>query len=142
MGKTQITINTSFYKKDDELENLVKERVWTKGEEIVSYAVAISPIYSGAYVNSFSVVPRGGGGGRMRKSAFSQDVAENQLGRNELPEGAKDALRNTRANELRESVRSIDPLESEGFTLRNRAPHNKEVEQKHNVFLRTKDRFR
>lgn len=142
MGKTQITINTSFYKKMDELENRVKHEVYSKGEEIVSYAVAISPIYSGAYVNSFSVVPRGAGGGRMRQSAFSQDVADNQLGRNELPEGAKDALRNTRANELRESVRSIDPLESGGFTLRNRSPHNKDVEQKHNVFLRTTDRFR
>lgn len=56
MGKTQITINTSFYKKMDELENRVKHEVYSKGEEIVSYAVAISPVYSGAYVESLSLI--------------------------------------------------------------------------------------
>lgn len=141
MGKTQITINSSFYKKMDEMENRVKEKVWLKGEEVVSYAAAISPVYSGAYVKSFSVVPRGGGGGRMRQSTYGQDLADNAIGRQEY-KGDKNALKQDEAARLRASVRDIDPLESGGFTLRNRAPHNKEVEQKHNVFLRTKDRFR
>ena len=141
MGKTQITINSSFYKKMEQIENKIKERVWTKGEEVVSYAASISPVYSGAYVKSFSVVPRGGGGGRMRQSPFAQDVADNQLGREEY-KGDKDALKQGEAERLRASVRSIDPLESEGFTLRNRSPHNKIVEQKYLVLGRTKDRFR
>jgi len=141
MGKTQITINSSFYKKMEQVENKIKESVWTKGEEVVSYAASISPVYSGAYVKSFSVVPRGAGGGRMRQSPFAQDLADNQLGRQEY-KGDKNALKQDVAADLRASVRSIDPLESEGFTLRNRSPHNKIVEQKHNVFLRTQDRFR
>ena len=141
MGKTQITINPSFYKKMEQVENKVKERIWTKGEEVVSYAASISPVYSGAYVKSFSVVPRGGGGGRMRQSPFAQDVADNQLGREEY-KGDKGALRQGEAERLRASVRSIDPFESEGFTLRNRSPHNKIVEQKHLVLGRTKDRHR
>ena len=141
MGKTQITINSSFYKKMDEMENKIKEKVWTKGEEVVSYAAAISPVYSGAYVKSFSVVPRGGGGGRMRQSPYAQDDADNALGRKEY-KGDKNALKQGEAERLRASVRSIDPLESEGFTLRNRSPHNKIVEEKHSVFLKTKDRFR
>lgn len=137
----QITINASFYKKMDEIENKVKQEVWLKGEEIVSYAASISPVYSGAYVKSFSVVPRGGGGGRMRQSPYVQDYDDNTLGRQEY-KGDKNALKQDEAARLRASVRSIDPLESEGFTLRNRSPHNKIVEQKHNVFLRTQDRFR
>ena len=132
MGKTQITINSSFYKKMDEMENRVKNEVYSKGEEIVSYAVAISPIYSGAYVESFSVRPRGDSSGRSRTSN----------GRPELSLPAKDAKKQDEAVRLREEIRSIDPLESEGFTLRNRSPHNKIVEKNHDVFLRTKDRFR
>ena len=141
MGKTQITVNSSFYKKMDEVENKIKEKVWTKGEEVVSYAASISPVYSGAYVKSFSVVARGGGGGRMRQSPYAQDYADNALGRKEY-QGDKGALKQGEAERLRASVRSIDPFESEGFTLRNRSPHNKIVEEKHSVFLKTKDRFR
>ena len=140
MGKTQITINQSFYKKMEELQNSTKREVWDKGEEIVSYAAAISPVYSGAYVQSFSVVSRGGGGGRSRVSGFTPDQ---EAGTREREyKGDKGALKQGEAERLRAEVRSIDPLESEGFTLRNRAPHNKEVEQKHNVFLRVMDRFR
>lgn len=139
MGKTQITFNPA--KMIEQIENKVKEKVWTKGEEIVSYAAAISPVYSGAYVKSFSVVPRGGGGGRMRKSTYGQDYEDDALGRQEY-KGDKNALKQAEAARLRDSVRSIDPLDSEGFTLRNRSPHNKIVEQKHLVLGRTKDRFR
>ena len=132
MGKTQVTISQSFYKKMDEIENRVKEGIWLKGEEIVSYAAAISPIQTGAYVESFSVVGRGSGGGRSRSSN----------NRPVLPEGTKGAKKQDEAERLRAEVRAIDPLEEKGFTLRNRSPHNKIVEEKHNVFLRTQDRFR
>tara|TARA_R110000803_G_C11935901_1_gene315970 strand:- start:463 stop:858 length:396 start_codon:yes stop_codon:yes gene_type:complete len=131
MGKTQITINQSFYKKMDEIENRVKHEVYSKGEEIVSYAAAISPVKTGAYVESFSVVSKGAGGGRSYSSKNRPDFL-----------GDKDALKQEEAARLRSEIRSIDPLESEGFTLRNRSPHSKDVENKHNVFLRTKDRFR
>lgn len=132
MGKTQITINSSFYKKMEQVENKVKDKVWIKGEEVVSYAAAISPVDTGAYVESFSVVPRGSSGGRSRSSQ----------GRPSLPTGAKDAKRQDEAARLRAEVRAVDPLEEGGFTLRNRSPHSKYVEKKHNVFLRTQDRFR
>ena len=140
MGKTQITINQSFYKKMDEIENRVKEQVYTKGEEVVSYAASISPVYSGAYVKSFSVVARGAGGGRSRTSGYIPDVEAGT--REHEYKGDKEALKQDQAARLRSQIRAIDPLESEGFTLRNRSPHNKIVENKHNVFLRTKDRFR
>lgn len=126
----QVTINQSFYKKMEQIENRVKQEVWSKGEEIVSYAAAISPVKTGAFVESFSVVSRGSGGGRSRSSA----------GRPDAPD--KDAKRLEEADRLRAEVRAIDPLEENGFTLRNRAPHANAVEAKHSTFLRIKDRFR
>lgn len=132
MGKTQITINNSFYQKMDKVKNGVKETVWNKGEEIVSYAVAISPVQTGAFVESFSVVARGAGGGRSRTSN----------NRPVLSPAEKEGKKEDEAARLRSEVRSVDPLEDKGFTLRNRAPHNKVVDDNHQVFLRTKDRFR
>jgi hypothetical protein len=126
----QVTINQSFYKKMDALRNDVKEKVWSKGEEVVSYAAAISPIQTGAFIESFSVVARGAGGGRSRTSNNKPILAD------------KEGKKMDEAARLRAEVRAIDPLEENGFTLRNRAPHANEVEKKHNVFLRTGDRFR
>jgi len=96
----QITINQSFYKKMGQLQNQVREKVWTKGEEVVSYAVAISPVYSGAFVESFSVVPRGSGGGRSRSSEGRPIVAD------------KAGKKQEEAARLRADVRAIDPLEA------------------------------
>jgi hypothetical protein len=126
----QKTFNQSFYKKMDQLENQVREKVWSKGEEIVSYAAAISPVQTGAFVESFSVVPRGAGGGRSRTSNNKPIIAD------------KAGKKQEEAARLRAEVRAVDPLEQNGFTLRNRAPHANAVEARHAVFLRTKDRFR
>lgn len=126
----QVTINQSFYKKMEEAKKTVKDKIWSKGEQVVSYAASVSPVDTGAYVESFSVVARGAGGGRSRTSNNRPTLAD------------KDAKRGDEASRLRAEVRAIDPLEEGGFTLRNRAPHANDVEKKHNVFLRTKDRFR
>ena len=126
----QVTINQSFYKKLDGFRDEVKEKAWSKGEQIVSYAASISPVQTGAYVESFSVVARGAGGGRSRTSNNKQVVADKES--KKLDEAAR----------LRGEVRAIDPLEENGFTLRNRAPHANAVEDQHLVFARTKDRFR
>ena len=126
----QITINQSFYQKMEKLENQVREKVWSKGEEVVSYAAAISPVQTGAFVESFSVVPRGSGGGRSRSSEGRPVLAD------------KAGKKQEEAARLRAEVRTVDPLEENGFTLRNRAPHANVVEARHAVFLRTKDRFR
>lgn len=129
---TQVTITPSFYKKMDLLENRIKHSVFTKGEEIVSYAVAISPIDTGAYVESFSVTTRGSRSGRSRSSSR----------RRKLEGGEKEGFKMDQASRLRAELESIDPLESNGFTLTNNSPHSYEVEKRHSVFLRTKDRFR
>ena len=142
-GSKQVTINQSFYDKMDKLRDGAKEKAWTKGEEVVSYAVAISPVWTGAYVESFSVRARGNSSGRMRKSQYNPDSPESV--NRELKKSPSEvaALKESEAARLREEVRSIDPLEQNGFTLRNRAPHAQLVEDKlgHAVFRRTKARF-
>lgn len=129
---TQVTIKPSYYKKMDLLKGRIKHALFTKSEEIVSYAVAISPVDTGAYVESFSVTNRGSRSGRSRSSN----------GRRKLSLGEKDGVRMDQASRLRAELEVIDPLETNGFTLTNNSPHSYIVENKHGVFLRTKDRFR
>jgi len=125
----------------DTIKMRVKDEVLSKSEQIVSYAVAISPVYSGKYIESFSVKSRGGGGGRARTSPYARDVLAGTR-EHELSPAQKQAHKEKWAGILRSEVLSIDPLESEGFVLRNRAPHANLVEQKHVVFARVRDRFR
>jgi hypothetical protein len=147
----QITINDSFYKKIGGIKAAAEEKVKDRAEAIVDYAVSISPVDTGAYVESFSVVPRGAGGGRMRSSK----------GRAKAPNPI--AVKEQEAARLKSDLDKIDIVESGGFVLRNRAPHANSVETgegwprkikrrktrkiKHTkkgyyVFLKTKDRFR
>lgn len=126
----QVTINKSFYDKMDQLENVARNRIFDKGEQIVTYAAHASPVDTGAYIESWSVVSRNAGGGRSRTSNNKPKVADKQ------------GKREAEASRLRQEVNSIDPLEEKGFTLRNRAPHANDVERKHRVVARTKDRFR
>ena len=126
----QITINKSFYDKMDQLENVARNRILDKGEQIVTYAAHISPVDTGAYVESWSAVARGAGGGRSRTSNNKPTVVD------------KVGKREQEAARLRAELQQIDPLEDSGFTLRNRAPHARDVERKHKVIARTKDRFR
>lgn len=129
---TQVTIKPSYYKKMDLIKGRIKHAVFTKSEEIVSYAVAISPVDTGAYVESFSVTSRGSRSGRSRSSN----------GRRKLSLGEKEGVKMDQASRLRAELEAIDPLETNGFTLTNNSPHSYLVEDKHGVFLRTKDRFR
>lgn len=142
-GSKQVTINQSFYDKMNRLSDIAKEKVWTKGEEVVSYAVAISPVWSGAYVESFSVRERGDSSGLMRKSKYDPDAPDSVNKEVKKSPSEVAALKEQEAARLRSEVRSVDPLEEKGFTLRNRAPHAQLVEDKlgHAVFRRTKARF-
>jgi len=127
----QVTVNKSFYSKLEAIEEEAKEKAIELGQEVVSFAVGISPVDTGAYVESFSVVPRGSSGGRSRTSK-NRPKASN-------PEG----VRGEAIGRLRSSVVAIDPNETGGFTLINRSPHARAVEYKHGylVFEQTRNRF-
>lgn len=108
-------------------------------ENIGDYATSISPVWSGAYVKSFSFVPAGSGAGRMRKSKIEED---NRESRSQIISEAQGNLRSDLAN--------IDLSEVRGIVLRNRSPHSREVEYGptpqnpagYAVFARVKDKFR
>ena len=123
----QITINKNFYKKLDQFLESADEEAIIKGQEVVTYAVQISPVQTGAYVDSFAVVSRGGGSGTRSRSSSGRPKEPN-------PEGLRESV----AAALRTSVSTMKPSETGGFTLTNRAPHASVVERRHAVFERTR----
>jgi len=122
-----------------EMEDTVEPKLRAELEAIGDYATNISPVWSGAYVESFSFVPAGSGAGRMRKSRPDDDRREQRW---EIISGAQ--------AELRADLNKIDLMEVSGVVLRNRSPHARDVEygptprksSGYAVFAKVKDRFR
>lgn len=109
---------------------------------IADYAVSISPVDTGAYVESFSIVRAGAGGGRSRTSANKP--------RKQNPEAKKAEAYAALVGDI-EVLNIEQMLETEvpRFTLRNRAPHANTVEDGSNwqrtdgyyVFTKIRNRF-
>ena len=121
----QVTVAQSFFKKIALLEEKVEQRVMDKASDIVTDAVDQSQVHTGAFVESWQINPRGERSRRARSSA----------GRTPLPEGAKEAKRETEKSRLLSRVASFDFSTLDGFTVTNTAPHNKFIEE--NPRLRT-----
>ena len=120
----QVTVAQSFFKKIALLEEKVEQRVMDKASDIVTDAVDLSPVYTGAFVESWQINPRGERSRRARSSA----------GRTPLPEGAKEAKRETEKSRLLSRVASFDFSTLDGFTLTNTAPHNEFIEENPRVY--------
>jgi hypothetical protein len=121
----QVTVAQSFFKDQiGILREKVDLAVAKKASEIVSDAVDQSPVHTGAFVESWQINPRGERSRRARSSA----------GRNPLPEGAKEAKRETEKSRLLSRVASFDFSTLDGFTLTNTAPHNKFIEENPRVY--------
>jgi hypothetical protein len=120
----QVTVARSFFKKIALLEEKVEQRVMDKASDIVTDAVDQSPVYTGAFVESWQINPRGERSRRARSSA----------GRTPLPEGAKEAKRETEKSRLLSRVASFDFSTLDGFTVTNTAPHNKFIEENPRVY--------
>lgn len=127
----QVTISPSFQKKMDKLEELIGDQIDEKMLSLGTYAVEISPVYSGAFAESWSIRPIGSGGGRSRKSR-KQRVPDVQSKKEE----AKELI----ARDVAQYSDQI--LEAGGAVLTNRSPHAKEVDLKYATVARVKDRFR
>lgn len=129
----------------DKIENRVADEVEQKFDEIASYAVYVAvpdqSIDTGAYVTSFSIGKAGFGGGRSRSS--------DNKPKNQNPQAMKDQA----YSQLISDIDSIDfkaMLESDNtkFTIRNRAPHARDVEDGANwkrsgyhVFAKIRNQF-
>ena len=120
-GSIQATMNAF----KDKIENRVADEVEQRFDEIASYAVYVAvpdqSIDTGAYVTSFSIGPAGFGGGRSRSSKNKP--------KNQNPQAMKDQAYSQLVADIdridfKTMLESGDPR----FTLRNRAPHVRDVE--------------
>ena len=128
---TQVTISPSFQKKMTQLEELAGDKIEEKLVNIGFYAIQISPVYSGAFVESWSLRPIGSGGGRSRKSRPE---------RTPNPEAKKEEAKDLIQADARTYKDQI--VEKGGAVLTNRSPHAKDVDEKHMTVRRVRDRFR
>lgn len=125
----QVTINRSFYDKLEKLSELPAEVIEEKAYEIASYATSMSPVDTGAYILSHSIVAGGKGGGRMRDSHHKP--------RNQNHEAkAAESM-----GQLSSDIAAIDFTDTKKFTLRNRSPHANSVEKKYSVFAAIRNVF-
>lgn len=112
----QMTINTSFFDKLESLEDQVEEKLEDIMQNLASLAVSYSPVDTGAYVTSFSLVPNNGGGGRSRRSD------NKPTGQNEQ------VMRDQGYSQMMEDLARISLRETTSITIRNRSPHANSVE--------------
>lgn len=131
LAPVQMTISPSFQKKMSKLEELVGDMIDEKMLSLGTYAVEISPVYSGAFAESWSVRPIGSGGGRSRKSREDKvpDV-----------QSKKEEAKGLIANDV--ATYSEQILKDGGAILINRSPHAREVDLEYATIARVKDRFR
>lgn len=121
----QVTVAKSFFKKIELVEAELEKAVKDKASEIVSDAVDLSPVYTGAFVESWQINTRGDRSARARSSA----------GRTPIKDGAKQVKREEEKSRLLGRVASFDVEILDGFTVTNRAPHIPYIEE--NQRLRT-----
>jgi len=128
---TQMTISPSFQKKMNKLDELIGEQVDEKMLSLGTYAVEISPVYSGAFAESWSIRPIGSSGGRSRKSRPDKvpDV-----------QSKKEEAKGLIASDVAQYSEQI--IRDGGAVLTNRSPHARQVDAKYATVARVKDRFR
>ena len=134
--QTTLIINPSLQQKMAALQFKADELLKDKLEAIADYAVSISPVDTGAYVESFSILPAGSGGGRMKSSETSarksRSVKNNTASRQDFV---------TKATEnLLADINALNLETTDRVILRNRATHAQDVEEKwgYHIFARVK----
>ena len=136
-----MSVQATFSKLKGRLNDLAEEKIEERLEDLADYATRISPVDTGAYVNSFSIKRAGQGGGRSRSS-------ENKP-RNQNPEAKRAEAYGQLVTDI-QALNISDMLEQGNvrITLRNRSPHARDVEDGANwrssgyhVFTRVRNKF-
>ena len=109
----QVTVGKSFFNKINYITAKVGDVVKDKATEVITEAVNLSPVDTGAFVESWQINPRGD------RTALARSAA----GRPSLPAGAKQAKREQEKARLIGRIESFDTEKLDGFTITNRAPH-------------------
>ena len=127
----QVTISPSFQAKMTKLEELYGDKIEDKLVRFANDAIEISPVDTGAFVESWSLVPIGSGPNR-RISSEGKPSKDYTLAKSDA-----------RTNVARDAARLKDRIIKDGgAALRNGAPHAKEVDKKYQTVGRVRDRFR
>jgi hypothetical protein len=124
------------------IENIAAEKLEDRLQHIANYALVVSPVDTGAYVESFSIGRAGFSGGRMKSSEVRQSAIDPQ------------SSRETARQQLYADIQglNIKQMLKDGFikfTLRNRAKHAQDVEdgeswgkEGYHVFRKIRSKFR
>ena len=128
---TQVTVSPSFQAKMTKLDELVGDKIEEKLVSLGMYAVEISPVDTGAFVESWSLTPIGVGGIRSKRS----DIRK--------PKDNAKAKADARKNILKDAeTYKKQIVEKGGAVLANKSPHAKDVDKKYDTVGRVRDRFR
>ena len=97
-------------------------------EDLAKDLVTRTPVVTGAYAESFSVLPSSSGGGR-RKSSKGRPKGQD-----------KGTYRGIAEANMHSDIDKINLVDNQSLSFRNRAPHASEViEEKYQVFSQVKD---
>ena len=127
MFKGRINIKSVSVKIENLRERMITE-VKSDLKGIATDLSTRSPVDTGAYAESFSVLPSSSGGGR-RKSSKGRPKGQD-----------KGTYRGIAEANMHSDIDKINLVDNQSLSFRNRAPHASEViEEKYQVFSQVKD---
>jgi hypothetical protein len=136
------SVQATFKAIKDKIEIVTAEQVEERLQYVANYAIVVSPVDTGAYVESFSLGRAGFSGGRMKKS----DARAKSIN----PEATRQVARSNLYQDIQGlNIKQMLEAGNAKFTLRNRAPHARDVENGENwdkdgyhVFRKIRSKFR
>lgn len=120
------SISASIRKEIDEIAEPQVKRII---KDVAEDALLYSPVDTGAFITSWSVVPSGSGAGR---SYTSRNKPRNQ---------SYEEKAGIARNQIASDIEAINVMET-NVVLRNRSPHAPIVENRKQITTRLKDRYR
>jgi hypothetical protein len=126
---TQVTVRPSLMKKVKALDDIVGKALESKVSSLASYAVSISPVWSGGFVTSWGVYPRGSNRGRSRTS-YPDEISP------EAKADAKARATDTVLSDVKANSKAI--REAGGAVISNKSKAASIVEAKHKTTARVR----
>lgn len=117
----------SISAKIEKLKEQTEQEIKTLLKGIAADLTTRTPVDTGAFAESFSVVPASSGGGRSKSSHGrhrNQDLG---------------TYRSIAQSNMNSDIDRLELLENKSVSFRNRAPHAGRVEAKYQVFGAVKD---
>ena len=137
-----MSIQATFDGIKKQIETKSSEAIEERLEDIAEYAVLISPVSTGAYVNSFSIGKAGFGGGRSKTSNNKEWYQDEMAQKSTALAGLQSDIQGLA---IKQDLETGSPR----YTLRNRSPHAQTVEdgigwertKAYSVFEKVKRKF-